>query len=44
MNGEKNSMIGIVDKNILHTPFQNAVKHIQELNPDLMRMVGILSL
>ena len=44
MNGEKNSMIGIVDKNIKYTPFENAVKHIQELNPDLMRMVDILSL
>lgn len=44
MNGEKNSMIGIVDKNIKYTPFENAVKHIQELNPDLIRMVDILSL
>jgi 6-phosphofructokinase 1 len=44
LNGEKNSMIGIVDKNIVYTPFENAVKHIQELNPDLMRMVNILSL
>ncbi|MBL0328667.1 MAG: 6-phosphofructokinase [Bacteroidetes bacterium] len=44
MKGEKNIMIGIVDKNIQYTPFENAVKHIQELNPDLMRMVGILSL
>ncbi len=44
MNGKKNSMIGIVDKNIKYTPFENAVKHIQELNPDLMRMVDILSL
>ena len=44
MNGEKNSMIGIVDKNIKYTPFENAVKHIQELNTDLMRMVDILSL
>ena len=44
MNGKKNSMIGIVDKNIKYTPFENAVKHIQELNTDLMRMVDILSL
>jgi 6-phosphofructokinase 1 len=44
LNGEKNSMIGIVDKNITLTPFEKAVKHIQELNPDLMRMVDILSL
>lgn len=44
MKGEKNIMIGIVDKNIKYTSFENAVKHIQELNPDLMRMVDILSL
>ncbi len=44
LQGKTNVMIGIVDKNIVYTPFQNAVKHIQELNPDLMRMVNILSL
>lgn len=44
MKGKKNVMIGIVDKNIQYTPFEKAVKHTQELNPDLMRMVGILSL
>lgn len=44
LKGEKNIMIGIVDKSIKYTSFENAVKHIQELNPDLMRMVDILSL
>ena len=44
MGGKKNVMIGIVDKQIQHTPFENAVKHIQELNPHLMKMVDILSL
>ena len=44
IQGKTNVMIGIVDKNIVYTPFENAVKHIQELNPDLMRMVSILSL
>jgi 6-phosphofructokinase 1 len=44
IKGEKNVMIGIVDKNIKYTPFANAVKHIQELNPDLIRMVDILSM
>ncbi len=44
LQGKTNVMIGIVDKNITYTPFENAVKHIQELNPDLMRMVNILSL
>ncbi len=44
MKGKKNVMVGIIDKNIVFTPFQKAVKHIQEVNPDLMRMVNILSL
>ena len=44
MQGKKNVMIGILNKDISFTPFENAIKHIQELNPDLMRMVGILSL
>ncbi|MBL7883385.1 MAG: 6-phosphofructokinase [Bacteroidia bacterium] len=44
MEDKKNVMIGIVDKQIQLTPFENAVKHIQELNPHLMKMVDILSL
>jgi 6-phosphofructokinase 1 len=44
LQGKKNVMIGIVDKNIQYTPFEKAVKHIQELNQDLIRMVDILSL
>lgn len=44
LGGKKNCMIGIVDKKIVYTPFEHAVKHIQELNPDLLRMVNILSL
>lgn len=44
MKGKKSVMVGIVDKQIVYTPFSKAVKHIQEVNPDLMRMVNILSL
>ncbi len=44
LQGKSNVMVGIIDKNIEYTPFENATKHLQELNPDLMRMVGILSL
>ena len=44
MQGKSNVMVGIIDKNIEYTPFENATKHLQELNPDLMRMVNILSL
>jgi len=34
----------MVDKEIVYTPFEHAVKHIEEINPDLIRMVEILSL
>ncbi len=44
IQGQKNVMIGIVNNAISYTPFAKAVKHIQELNPDLLRMVTILSL
>lgn len=42
--GKKNVMIGIINKKISYTPFENAVKHTQHLDPDLMRMLEILSL
>jgi 6-phosphofructokinase 1 len=42
--GKHGVMIGIVNKKISYTPFSNAVKHTQSLDPDLMRMLDILSL
>jgi len=36
-------MIGIVDKKPTYTPFEKATKHIQELHPDLLQMLEILS-
>ncbi len=42
--GQHGVMVGIVDKEISYTPFSKAVKHIQALNPGLMRMIDILSL
>ncbi len=44
LKGEKNIMIGIVDKKIKYTSFEKAIKHIESLDEDLMRMVNILSL
>jgi len=37
-------MIGIVNGNILRTPFDQAIKHHQEISPQLMEMINILSL
>lgn len=42
--GKKGVMIGIVNNKIVYTPFKNAVKHTTELNPDLVRMMRILSI
>jgi 6-phosphofructokinase 1 len=44
IEGKQGSMVGILNKEIAYTPFENAVKHIEELNPNLLRMVEILSL
>lgn len=44
MKGKKNVMIGIVNNKIAYTPFKNAVKHINELNADQVRMMKILAL
>lgn len=41
--GKRGVMIGIINKEIAYTPFENAVKHITSLNPDYLRMLDILS-
>ena len=42
-NGRSNEMIGIVNKQVCYTPFQDAVKHIEELNPEMLQILDILS-
>jgi 6-phosphofructokinase 1 len=44
LNGRKGEMIGSVNGNIHYTPFHNAIKHISEVNPYLLKIVDILSL
>lgn len=41
--GHRNEMIGIINGKISFTPFENAVKHIEELNKDLLKMIEVLS-
>ncbi|CAN5438854.1 6-phosphofructokinase [soil metagenome] len=41
--GEKNKMIGIINRKIVLTPFELAVKHLMEPDPLLMKMVNILA-
>lgn len=41
--GKSNEMIGIVNKKVSYTPFKDAVKHIDELNPELITILDVLS-
>lgn len=42
MDGRKNVMVGIVNKEVVYTPFEQAVKHIEIINPNLERMIEVL--
>jgi len=44
LEGRRGEMIGIVNGNIHFTPFKDAIKHISEANPNLLKIVDILSL
>jgi 6-phosphofructokinase 1 len=44
IEGKKNVMVGIVDKKIVYTPFDKAIKHTGSMNPYLLRMTDILSI
>lgn len=41
--GHSNEMIGIVNKKVCYTPFKDAIKHIEELNPEMLNIMDILS-
>jgi len=44
MAGRNREMIGVVNGQIHFTPFSNAIKHNPEVNPELLKIVEILSL
>lgn len=44
LKGSKNVMIGIIDKKIVHTPFEKAIKQATKMDQDLLRMLDILSI
>ena len=44
LQDENGVMVGILNKQIVFTPFENAIKHIQTLNADMLKMMEILSL
>jgi len=43
IEGKKSVMIGIINNKIEYTPFEKAVKHLNELNPVFIKMMEILS-
>ena len=44
LKSKQGVMIGIVNKEITYTPFGQAVKHLLRLNPDLLKMLEVLSI
>lgn len=42
-SGHNNEMVGIVNKEVCYTPFKDAIKHIEELNPEMLTILDILS-
>lgn len=43
LSGKDKVMIGIVNKEMVHTPFEKAIKHIEELNSEMLKMMEILA-
>lgn len=42
--GKENVMVGIINNQVSYTPFEEAIKDVKPLNPDLVRMAEILAL
>ncbi len=42
--GHRNEMVGVVHNEISFTPFENAIKHHVDINPNFLKIVEILSL
>lgn len=44
LDDQKSIMLGVVNREIVHTPFNKAIKHTKDLNPELLGLVKILSI
>ena len=44
MAGHRNEMIGLIHNEIAYTPFEHAIKHNIEINPDFLKIVEILAI
>ncbi len=43
LKGERGSMVGQVNKKLIHTPFSKAIKHHQSINKSLLEIARVLS-
>ena len=43
LNNHNGEMVGIVNKSVVFTPFEKAVKHLQSLKPELETLIAVLS-
>ncbi len=43
MQGDSNCLVGIINKEVVLTPFTKAVKHIEHINPQLEALIKVLS-
>ncbi len=44
INGEKNVMVGIINDKVTFTSFKLAISKSKPINPELMKLVEILSI
>lgn len=44
LNGEKNVMVGVVNNQLVYTPFNDTITKTKPIHPDLIRMLNILSI
>ncbi|MEQ8908011.1 MAG: 6-phosphofructokinase [Vicingaceae bacterium] len=44
LTGRKNEMVGIVNRKVVFTPFEKAIKHHQSINQELLSLAEVLSL
>lgn len=42
IEGKSGAMVGLVNKEVVFTPFEQAIKHHQDINPKLLDLVNIL--
>ena len=44
LDGQRNIMVGLSDRKVVHTPFNQALKNKKSLNPQLLALTNILSI